>query len=88
MGFNDVYSAWQLGTIDGCEGTLTHMITTKYYELTKTAALVGYMYMPGVSSCPTSSGAPFRPKTKPLYRRGEEGQPVSYDNQRSLDAEK
>ena len=46
MPFNDVYSAWQLKTIDGCEGTTTHMITQKYYELTKTGALLWYMHVP------------------------------------------
>ncbi len=46
MGFNEVYSAWQLKTIDGCEGTITHMLTQKYYELTKTAALLWYMHVP------------------------------------------
>ena len=45
MAFNDVYSAWQLGTIDGCEGTTTHMLTQKYFELTKTAALLWYMHV-------------------------------------------
>ena len=88
MGFNDVYSAWQLGTIDGCEGTLTHMLTQKYYELTKTAALVGYMYMPGVlimsnklwSSIPAEDQAIFIEEAKKVSR-------FSYDNQRSLDAE-
>ncbi len=45
MNFNDVYSAWQLGTIDGCEGTTTHMLTQKYYELTNTAALLWYMHV-------------------------------------------
>ncbi len=88
MGFNDVYSAWQLGTIDGCEGTLTHMLTQKYYELTKTAALVGYLYMPGVlimsnklwSSIPAEDQAIFIEEAKKVSR-------FSYDNQRSLDAE-
>ncbi|MEA4881794.1 MAG: TRAP transporter substrate-binding protein, partial [Synergistaceae bacterium] len=46
MAFNDVYSAWQLKTIDGCEGTITHMLTQKYYELTKSAALLWYMHVP------------------------------------------
>lgn len=46
MAFNDVYSAWQMKTIDGCEGTITHMLTQKYYELTKTAALLWYMHVP------------------------------------------
>jgi tripartite ATP-independent transporter DctP family solute receptor len=46
MAFNDVYSAWQLKTIDGCEGTTTHMLTQKYYELTKTGALLWYMHVP------------------------------------------
>jgi tripartite ATP-independent transporter DctP family solute receptor len=46
MAFNDVYSAWQLKTIDGCEGTTTHMVTQKYYELTKTGALLWYMHVP------------------------------------------
>jgi tripartite ATP-independent transporter DctP family solute receptor len=46
MAFNDVYSAWQLKTIDGCEGTTTHMVTQKYYELTKSAALLWYMHVP------------------------------------------
>jgi tripartite ATP-independent transporter DctP family solute receptor len=46
MGFNEVYSAWQLKTIDGCEGTTTHMVTQKYYELTKTGALLWYMHVP------------------------------------------
>ena len=45
MAFNDVYSAWQLGTIDGCEGTITHMLTQKYYELTNTGALLWYMHV-------------------------------------------
>lgn len=45
MSFNDVYSAWQLGTIDGCEGTTTHMLTQKYFELTKTSALLWYMHV-------------------------------------------
>jgi tripartite ATP-independent transporter DctP family solute receptor len=88
MGFNDVYSAWQLGTIDGCEGTLTHMITQKYYELTKTSALVGYMYMPGVlimskklwNSIPPADQAIFIEQAKKVSR-------FSYDNQKSLDAE-
>ena len=46
MGFNEVYSAWQLKTIDGCEGTTTHMLTQKYYELTKSAVLLWYMHVP------------------------------------------
>lgn len=46
MGFNEVYSAWQLKTIDGCEGTITHMLTQKYYELTKSAVLLWYMHVP------------------------------------------
>ena len=46
MAFNDVYSAWQMKTIDGCEGTITHMLTQKYYELTKTGALLWYMHVP------------------------------------------
>jgi tripartite ATP-independent transporter DctP family solute receptor len=46
MAFNDVYSAWQLKTIDGCEGTTTHMVTQKYYELTKNGALLWYMHVP------------------------------------------
>ena len=46
MGFNDVYSAWQMKTIDGCEGTITHMLTQKYYELTKTGTLLWYMHVP------------------------------------------
>jgi TRAP-type C4-dicarboxylate transport system substrate-binding protein len=46
MGFNDVYSAWQLKTIDGCEGTTTHMVTQKYYELTNTGVLLWYMHVP------------------------------------------
>jgi TRAP-type C4-dicarboxylate transport system substrate-binding protein len=46
MAFNDVYSAWQLKTIDGCEGTTTHMATQKYYELTKAGALLWYMHVP------------------------------------------
>jgi tripartite ATP-independent transporter DctP family solute receptor len=46
MAFNDVYSAWQLKTIDGCEGTTTHMTTQKYYELTKSGALLWYMHVP------------------------------------------
>jgi TRAP-type C4-dicarboxylate transport system substrate-binding protein len=46
MAFNDVYSAWQLGTIDGCEGTSTHMITQRYFELTSTGALLWYMHTP------------------------------------------
>ncbi len=46
MGFNDVYSAWRRGIIDGCEGTFTHMLTQKYYELTKSAVLLGYMHVP------------------------------------------
>lgn len=46
MAFNDVYSAWQMKTIDGCEGTITHMLTQKYYELTKTSALLWYMHVP------------------------------------------
>lgn len=45
MGFGEVYSAWQLKTIDGCEGTTTHMVTQKYYELTKSAALLWYMHV-------------------------------------------
>jgi TRAP-type C4-dicarboxylate transport system substrate-binding protein len=45
MAFNDVYSAWQLGTIDGCEGTTTHMLTQKYFELTKSSALLWYMHV-------------------------------------------
>lgn len=45
MAFNDVYSAWQLKTIDGCEGTTTHMLTQKYFELTKSAALLWYMHV-------------------------------------------
>ena len=46
MGFNEVYSAWQLRTIDGCEGTFTHMLTQKYYELTKSGVLLWYMHVP------------------------------------------
>jgi tripartite ATP-independent transporter DctP family solute receptor len=46
MGFNEVYSAWQLKAIDGCEGTTTHMVTQKYYELTKTGTLLWYMHVP------------------------------------------
>jgi TRAP-type C4-dicarboxylate transport system substrate-binding protein len=46
MGFNEVYSAWQLKTIDGCEGTTTHMVTQKYYELTKSGVLLWYMHVP------------------------------------------
>ncbi len=46
MGFNEVYSAWQLKTIDGCEGTITHMLTQRYYELTKHAVLLWYMHVP------------------------------------------
>ncbi|MDR2738254.1 MAG: TRAP transporter substrate-binding protein [Treponema sp.] len=46
MAFNDVYSAWQLKTIDGCEGTTTHMVTQKYYELTKNGVLLWYMHVP------------------------------------------
>jgi tripartite ATP-independent transporter DctP family solute receptor len=46
MAFNDVYSAWQLKTIDGCEGTITHMLTQKYYELTKSGVLLWYMHVP------------------------------------------
>lgn len=36
---------WQLKTIDGCEGTTTHMLTQKYFELTKSAALLWYMHV-------------------------------------------
>jgi tripartite ATP-independent transporter DctP family solute receptor len=46
MAFNEVYSAWQLKAIDGCEGTTTHMVTQKYYELTKNGALLWYMHVP------------------------------------------
>ncbi len=45
MAFNDVYSTRQLKTIDGCEGTTTHMLTQKYFELTKSAALLWYMHV-------------------------------------------
>jgi tripartite ATP-independent transporter DctP family solute receptor len=45
MAFNDVYSAWSLKVIDGCEGTITHMLTQKYYELTKNGVLLWYMHV-------------------------------------------
>jgi tripartite ATP-independent transporter DctP family solute receptor len=45
LAFNDVYSAWQLKAIDGCEGTITQMLTQKYYELTKNGVLLRYMHV-------------------------------------------
>ncbi len=88
MNFNDVYSAWQLGTIDGCEGTLVHMLAQKYYELTNTSALVGYMYMPGVlimskrlwDSIPPADQAIFREEARKMST-------FSFEYQRGIDAD-
>ncbi|MDR2179700.1 MAG: TRAP transporter substrate-binding protein [Synergistaceae bacterium] len=87
MGFNEVYSAWQLKTIDGCEGTITHMLTQKYYELTKTAALLWYMHVPNPliiskqlwDSIPAADQAIFVEEARKMSR-------FSFDFQREMDA--
>ncbi len=86
MAFNDVYSAWQLGTIDGCEGTTTHMLTQKYFELTKTAALLWYMHVSNPlvaskrlwSSIPAADQAIFLDEAKKMSA-------FSFDYQRKMD---
>jgi TRAP-type C4-dicarboxylate transport system substrate-binding protein len=46
MSFDNVYAAWQSKAIDGCEDTSTHMITRKFYELTKKGVLLWYRHVP------------------------------------------
>lgn len=88
MGFNEVYSAWQLKTIDGCEGTITHMLTQKYYELTKNAVLLWYMHVPNPlimskrlwTSLPAEDQAIFREEARKMSL-------FSFDFQKQMDEE-
>ena len=86
MGFNEVYSAWQLGTIDGCEGTITHMLTQKYYELTKTAALLWYMHVPNPLIMSKRLWTSLPPEDQKIFR--EEARKMSrfsFDYQNKMD---
>ena len=88
MGFNDVYSAWQLKTIDGCEGTTAHMLTQKYFELTKSAALLWYMHVSNPlvvskklwDSIPEADQAVFLDEAKKMSA-------FSFDYQKKMDEE-
>ncbi len=44
MGFGEVYSALQLGTVDGQENPVGHILTQKWYEVQKFFSLTGHQH--------------------------------------------
>ncbi|MCC8189128.1 MAG: TRAP transporter substrate-binding protein, partial [Planctomycetes bacterium] len=88
MGFNEVYSAWQLKTIDGCEGTITHMLTQKYYELTKAAVLLWYMHVPNPLIMSKRLWTSLPPEDQEIFRdEARKMSLFSFEFQKEMDAE-
>ena len=46
MGFGEVYSALQLGTVDGQENPAAHMVNSHFYEVQKFFSLTGHQRIP------------------------------------------
>jgi TRAP-type C4-dicarboxylate transport system substrate-binding protein len=46
MGFAELYSALQQGTVDGQENPSAHIYTKRFYEVQKYASLTGHAYAP------------------------------------------
>lgn len=46
MGFGEVYSALQLGTVDGQENPAAHMVNSHFYEVQKYFSLTGHQRIP------------------------------------------
>ncbi|MDR3073704.1 MAG: TRAP transporter substrate-binding protein [Deltaproteobacteria bacterium] len=44
MGFGEIYSALQLGTVDGQENPVAHILTQKWYEVQKFFSLTGHQH--------------------------------------------
>ena len=44
MGFGEIYSALQLGTVDGQENPIAHILTQKWYEVQKYFSLTGHQH--------------------------------------------
>lgn len=44
MGFGEIYSALQLGTVDGQENPIAHILTQKWYEVQKFFSLTGHQH--------------------------------------------
>ncbi|GHV52261.1 C4-dicarboxylate ABC transporter [Deltaproteobacteria bacterium] len=44
MSFGEIYSALQLGTVDGQENPVAHMLTQKWYEVQKFFSLTGHQH--------------------------------------------
>ncbi len=44
MSFGDIYSALQLGTVDGQENPIAHLLAQKWYEVQKYLSLTGHQH--------------------------------------------